>query len=52
MPSGVSADTGEAAGEAVSADVTVTFAYKKIGHTKEPGSELSGDVIVKDIGIY
>jgi NAD(P)H-hydrate epimerase len=52
MPSGVSADTGEAVGEAVSADVTVTFAYKKIGHARPPGSELSGDVIVKDIGIY
>jgi NAD(P)H-hydrate epimerase len=52
IPSGVSADTGEAAGEAVSADVTVTFAYKKAGHTEPPGSELSGDVIVKDIGIY
>jgi NAD(P)H-hydrate epimerase len=52
IPSGISADTGEAVGEAVSADVTVTFAYKKIGHTIPPGSELSGDVIVKDIGIY
>jgi NAD(P)H-hydrate epimerase len=52
MPSGVSADTGEAPGEAVSADVTVTFAYKKAGHAEPPGSELSGDVIVKDIGIY
>ncbi|MDR1042660.1 MAG: NAD(P)H-hydrate epimerase [Clostridiales Family XIII bacterium] len=52
MPSGVSADTGEAGGEAVSADVTVTFAYKKVGHTILPGSELSGDVVVKDIGIY
>ncbi|MDR1042321.1 MAG: NAD(P)H-hydrate epimerase [Clostridiales Family XIII bacterium] len=52
MPSGVSADTGEAAGEAVSADVTVALAYKKVGHTIPPGSELSGDVVVKDIGIY
>jgi NAD(P)H-hydrate epimerase len=52
IPSGVSADTGEAAGEAVCADATVTFAYMKIGHTKPPGNELSGDIIVKDIGIY
>jgi NAD(P)H-hydrate epimerase len=52
MPSGVSADTGEAAGEAVAADVTVTFAYKKVGHATPPGSELSGEVVVKDIGIY
>jgi NAD(P)H-hydrate epimerase len=52
IPSGVSADTGEAAGEAVAADLTVTFAYKKVGHTIPPGSEFSGEVIVKDIGIY
>jgi NAD(P)H-hydrate epimerase len=52
IPSGISAETGEAAGEAVTADVTVTFAYKKIGHTIAPGKELSGEVIVKDIGIY
>jgi hypothetical protein len=36
----------------VSADVTVTFAYKKVGHTLPPGDELSGDVVVRDIGIY
>jgi NAD(P)H-hydrate epimerase len=52
IPSGISADTGEAAGEAVTADITVTFAYKKIGHTIQPGKELSGEVIIKDIGIY
>jgi NAD(P)H-hydrate epimerase len=52
IPSGVSADTGEAAGEAVTADATVTFAFKKIGHTIPPGREMSGEVIIKDIGIY
>jgi NAD(P)H-hydrate epimerase len=52
IPSGISADTGEASGEAVTADTTVTFAYKKIGHTIQPGKELSGEVIIKDIGIY
>jgi NAD(P)H-hydrate epimerase len=52
IPSGISADTGESAGEAVHADVTVTFAYKKVGHDKPPGDELSGEVIIKDIGIY
>ncbi|MDR1796956.1 MAG: NAD(P)H-hydrate epimerase [Clostridiales Family XIII bacterium] len=52
IPSGVSADTGEAPGEAVQADVTVTFAYRKVGHTRPPGSGLSGKVLVKDIGIY
>ena len=52
VPSGVSADTGDTPGEAVSADVTVTFAYKKVGLTKAPGSALAGKIIVKDIGIY
>jgi NAD(P)H-hydrate epimerase len=52
IPSGISADTGGAAGEAVMADVTVAFAYKKIGHAEPPGSVFSGDVVVKDIGIY
>ena len=52
IPSGVSADTGASAGEAVQADVTVTFAFNKVGLTKSPGKELAGKVIVKDIGIY
>ena len=52
IPSGVSADNGETPGEAVHADVTVTFAYKKIGLTIPPGSQLAGKIIVKDIGIY
>jgi NAD(P)H-hydrate epimerase len=52
IPSGVSADTGETPGEAVRADVTVTFAYKKVGLTLPPGSALAGKIIVKDIGIY
>jgi hydroxyethylthiazole kinase-like uncharacterized protein yjeF len=51
IPSGVSADTGEILGAAVSADVTVTFAYNKIGLTAEPGKTAAGTVIVKDIGI-
>jgi len=52
MPSGVSADTGEAPGAAVRADVTVTFAYAKVGLTVGAGRELAGRVVVKDIGIY
>ena len=52
IPSGVSADTGATAGEAVRADVTVTFAFCKVGLTKQPGSGLAGKVIVKDIGVY
>ena len=52
IPSGVNADTGETPGEAVSADVTITFAYKKTGLTRHPGSDLAGKIVVKDIGIY
>jgi len=52
IPSGVSADTGETPGEAISADVTVTFAYAKVGLTLSPGKELAGKVVVADIGIY
>jgi len=52
MPSGVSADSGAAPGEATQADVTVTFAYEKVGLTLPPGSALAGTVVVMDIGIY
>ena len=52
IPSGVSANTGETPGEAVQADTTVTFAYTKVGLTRDPGKTLAGQVIVKDIGIY
>ena len=52
IPSGVCADTGAAPGEAVFADVTVTFAYKKAGLTQPPGLGLAGKIIVADIGIY
>ncbi|MCL1922745.1 MAG: NAD(P)H-hydrate epimerase [Propionibacteriaceae bacterium] len=52
IPTGVNADTGEILGEAVRVDVTVTFAYPKIGLTVPPGSHKAGHVVVADIGIY
>ncbi|MCL2492796.1 MAG: NAD(P)H-hydrate epimerase [Clostridiales bacterium] len=52
IPSGVCADTGGVPGEAVSADATVTFAYKKAGLASPPGNSFAGEVFVKDIGIY
>ena len=52
IPSGISADTGEALGIALAADASVTFAYNKIGLTKEPGMSYAGDLRVADIGIY
>jgi len=52
VPSGISADTGEALGGAVQADATVTFAYNKIGLTIGKGLECAGKLTIADIGIY
>lgn len=51
IPSGISADTGRVLGTAVRADLTVTFAYRKIGQILFPGTEYCGQVIRRDIGI-
>jgi len=51
IPSGVDADSGEAPGDAVRADRTVTFAALKPGLLQDDGPRLSGTVEVADIGI-
>lgn len=51
MPSGICADTGKVMGCAVKADVTVTFAYGKVGHYFYPGREYTGKLYIKSIGI-
>lgn len=51
IASGVEADTGRILGEAVTADVTVTFSRAKPGHFVEPGCVCCGELIVADIGI-
>ena len=51
IPSGVDADTGDAPGDAVAADATVTFAAYKPGLLQGDGARLSGRVEVADIGI-
>jgi len=51
MPSGVDADSGNAASHAVQAHATVTFGLIKRGLLFSPGRELAGKVIVTDIGI-
>ena len=51
IPSGVNADDGSIMGEAVRAERTVTFAFKKRGHMLFPGAEYCGDVLVRAIGI-
>lgn len=52
IPSGISADDGTELGIAVNATATITFAFKKIGLTIEPGMTHAGQVTVTDIGIY
>ncbi|MDO4618755.1 MAG: NAD(P)H-hydrate dehydratase [Clostridia bacterium] len=51
IPSGVDSDTGRVYSDAVKADLTVTFQAYKRGHLLYPGAELSGEVVVRDIGI-
>ena len=51
LPSGVEADTGRVPGEAVWADLTVTFSLAKIGLFVGAGALRAGKVRVWDIGI-
>jgi len=51
LPSGVDASTGEIAGAAVAADVTVTFHGAKVGLAVAPGRFQAGRVVVAPIGL-
>lgn len=51
LPSGVDASTGEAAGAAVRAELTVTFHAPKLGLVITPGRFHAGRVVVADIGL-
>ncbi len=51
LPSGVNADTGEVAGAAVRADLTVTMHGRKVGLEVAPGRFHAGEVVVADIGL-
>jgi hydroxyethylthiazole kinase-like uncharacterized protein yjeF len=51
LPSGVDASTGEVAGNAVAADLTVTMHAPKVGLTVAPGRFHAGEVEVADIGL-
>lgn len=50
IPSGISSDTGEVLGTAISAQATVTFTAPKIGQIKAPGADHAGQLIVVNIG--
>jgi ADP-dependent NAD(P)H-hydrate dehydratase / NAD(P)H-hydrate epimerase len=51
VPSGVDASTGEIAGVAVRAELTVTFHGRKVGLVVAPGRFHAGQVLVADIGL-
>ncbi|HSL00212.1 MAG TPA: NAD(P)H-hydrate dehydratase [Rubrobacteraceae bacterium] len=51
VPSGVDGATGEVAGDAVRADVTVCAHAAKVGCVISPGREHAGEVVVAEIGI-
>ncbi len=51
LPSGVNADTGETAGAAVRATVTVTMHGRKVGLEVAPGRFCAGEIVVADIGL-
>jgi len=50
IPSGLHADTGHVAGDAVSADATVTFIARKRGLYTGDGPDYVGDVVFDDCG--
>ncbi|GAA3867326.1 bifunctional ADP-dependent NAD(P)H-hydrate dehydratase/NAD(P)H-hydrate epimerase [Streptomyces lacrimifluminis] len=51
LPSGVDADSGEVNGEALRADLTVTFGTHKPGLLIDPAREYAGTVRLVDIGL-
>ncbi len=51
MPSGINADTALVMGDAVRADVTVTFGFYKTGQLLYPGADYCGKLVLCPIGI-
>ena len=51
ISSGISSDNGSVLGVAFKADLTVTFAYEKLGNLLWPGNTYAGEVALTDIGI-
>jgi len=51
LPTGLSADTHEVAGEAIEASMTVTLAAPKIPLILPPADSHGGDLVIADIGI-
>jgi len=51
LPSGLDADSGQVDEHTLSADVTVTMGYPKMGHFAMPGAAHVGRLVVCDIGL-
>jgi hydroxyethylthiazole kinase-like uncharacterized protein yjeF len=50
LPSGLNADSAKPIGEAVSADLTITFTAPKIANVLPPASNLNGKLVIANIG--
>ena len=50
-PTGLDCDSGDLDEAALPADLTVTFAYPKVGLLRFPGAEAVGEIVVADIAI-
>jgi len=51
IPSGIDSDTGAILGEAVRADVTITFFRRKPGHLLLPGRDLCGEIAIAELDV-
>ncbi len=51
IPSGLNADTGQSLGTCISAVVTVTLGFPKIGFGQTAAKKYTGKVVVADIGL-
>ena len=51
LPSGLNPDTGALDPATLNADLTVTFAFPKIGQLAFPGANAVGELVIADIGI-
>ena len=51
LPSGLNPDTGALDPAALAAELTVTFAFPKIGQVTFPGAGAVGELVIADIGI-
>ncbi len=51
IPSGIHADTGEVMTDAVRADMTVTYGFRKLGQMLYPGCAYTGELICRKMGI-